>query len=798
MEKIKIFVSRLIITMILSTIAFYTVKIYIMQYLLLMVALWILLWLNYSVKKNTEVYKISITVSLGNVLSYVIVNDYSKLEITNLGIIEIIFIVILLILLTVSIYIFKLNLSQSKKQTSQDLIYKRKKDLERLEIYFEKFNIVGINGIWGSGKSFLINELKNKIRDDYNIIEIDVLTCNLNELQLILLKEIEKIMYKNGVMSKYSNKLKDFLMSEKNFANISKIIFPESYSYSETISGLKDEIKKIDNKKIAIIYEDIDRITDKKIIESIFGLSEKLSDADIKVIYQYDVNKLMKIGFDFEYLEKYIPYTINLTEISFFEALNIALVKNKIDNEILKDSDFDYLLNYEQGSRYRIIEQKLGIKNIENLPIKCSSIRKVESYVYELYGILQKENYRKYKETVISFFTIKHFLPDIYEQLNIEMDVIDVLTFKVGSAFYNFEEIIELFNQGKFDKNKINEIFSDEYNQKNYAVLRFLNLKFDNKRDEDVLETEIFQDEINNESINRVVWNLLASGKSQYTDYEYICKKIIGEVLNQPKDKQIKAYNSFWEDVYIGNKDEIDNETIFKMAYSNGNSDFGELFKAFKIWETGEKEKIALIDLYIEVENIENITDEFIKSMTFCSLDTRKEYIHILEIVSQLSVRGKLNYENNLAYFLQKYFRALEQFGYIKTDKLYFLIKENFNDRNFIIMRLQEMRKKVDELKKQIYEFTNLDEANQELLIIINFIDKVIELVSCDLENIKKKENQINVSITANPLSVKKYEELKDLLNDKEKFNKEIRRSYLGGEINVDVIRRLSNEKNYS
>lgn len=766
-----------------------------------MAALWVLLLLNYSIKNNIEIYEISTTVSLGNLLSYTTIHDYFKMEITNLEIEIIICIVILLISFLISICVFKLRLSKSEDPISENLIYKRNKDLKRLKDYFKEFNILGVNGVWGSGKSFLINELKKKIKEEYEIIEIDVLTCNLNELQLILLKEIEKILNKNRVLSKYSNKLKDFLMSDKNFSKISKIIFPENYSYSETINGLKHEVKKI-HKKIVIIYEDIDRITDKKIIESIFGLSEKLSSDDIKIIYQYDENKLTELEFKNDYLEKYIPYKMNLTVISFSESLNFVLAKSEIDNEILKDSDFDYLWNYEQGSRYSIIEQKLGIKNIENLSIKCSSIRKVESYICELYGILQNENYSKYKETVISFFTIKHFLPQIYEQLNIEMDVTDVLTFKDGSAFYNFEEIIELFNQGKFDKNKINEIFSDEYNQKIYAVLRFLNLKFDNKlvnkKDENVLEIEIFQDEINNESINRIVWNLLANGKSEYTNYEHICKKVIDEVLNQPNDKQIEAFRSFWEEVYMINKNEIDNDTIFMKAYSNGNSDFGEMFKAFNIWKTNEKEKIALIDLYIKVENIEYITDEFIKSMTFCSLDTKEEYIHILKIIGQLSVIGKLNYENNLVYFLQKYIRALEKFGYIKTDKFYFLIKEYFNDRNFIIMRLQEMSKNVDKLKIQIYEFANLDEANQELLIIINFINKVIELISCELENIKKKENQINVSITANPLSVKKYEDLRDLLNNKEKFNKEIQKSYLSGEINVDVIRRLSNESIYN
>ncbi len=94
----------------------------------------------------------------------------------------------------------------------------------------------------------MINELKKKIKDDYEIVEIDVLSCNLNELQLILIKEIEKIMYKNRIISKYSNKLKKFLADEKFMQKLWNLIFPENYSYSETIKGFKDELGKIDKK----------------------------------------------------------------------------------------------------------------------------------------------------------------------------------------------------------------------------------------------------------------------------------------------------------------------------------------------------------------------------------------------------------------------------------------------------------------------------------------------------------------------------------------------------------------------
>jgi hypothetical protein len=97
-----------------------------------------------------------------------------------------------LFLLILSIYSFLLNSTKKNNLDNKKLIFKREKDLERLLYYMDMFDIIGINAVWGVGKLFLVNELKKIIKEKYEIIEIDILSCNLNELQLILIKKSKR------------------------------------------------------------------------------------------------------------------------------------------------------------------------------------------------------------------------------------------------------------------------------------------------------------------------------------------------------------------------------------------------------------------------------------------------------------------------------------------------------------------------------------------------------------------------------------------------------------------------------
>ncbi|SKC90516.1 P-loop NTPase fold protein [Maledivibacter halophilus] len=684
---------------------------------------------------------------------------------------------------------FLLDTNKKNNIENKKLIVKRKKDLKRLLDYLDLFKIIGIDGEWGSGKSFLVNELKKKIKDKYEIIEIDVLSCDLNELQLVLTKEIEKIIHKHRIISKYSNKLKKFLGEDKFIQKLSNLIFPETYTYSEIVKGFKDELNKID-KKILIIYEDIDRISDKKIIKNIFAISEKISSDNIKIIYQFHEYKLNEIGFDSSYLEKYIPYRMHLTQMNFFEIVKFVLEENNIDKSILEIKDFDFMKDYKQRNRYTVLRDKFQMNQELFLDFYNFSIRKVEHYIFELFVILKDEEYRKHKDTVLSFFLVKHFLPEVYKEINIEKGLVETLKFNHDSNSYTLIELIAMKKSGKLNKEKINNIFNIKKNKKNYCVLKLFNYNHDELINEKDVKNplNVLRNRINNEKKDRIIWSLLENGKSKYTDYEYVGKKFIHDVLKKPRNYRVNAYNNFHDDLFNQDSQEIDNTTIFKLF----TSPFLELFKAFRFLDVTDEEKIALIDIYFKIDEIKYISSELIQNINYCSLTTKKEYIYILKRINKLNVSCNLNVERSFTYFLKKCIIALYNFGYIKYGEHSAICEvEVISDyRELVIEDIKEIIKDIKNLKNKIIMHFEFKELEDEFNTIIIFFEKMIELLDCKIhEKNKTKGPSINYSIS-NKTNQYEFERLKALKKNSN-FNQEVKKSYSEGKITPYEIYKL-------
>lgn len=155
--------------------------------------LWVVVIINNRISDNIKLYDSLVLISLGILVS-IIALQHTK--ILKIDVIEFEFVgVYAIFLLFVSVYSWFKNLKKEEANDSPKLLRKRQRDLERLLIYVDMFEIIALNGKWGTGKTFLVNELKNdrQIKKKYDIIEIDVLTCDLNELLLILVKEIERL-----------------------------------------------------------------------------------------------------------------------------------------------------------------------------------------------------------------------------------------------------------------------------------------------------------------------------------------------------------------------------------------------------------------------------------------------------------------------------------------------------------------------------------------------------------------------------------------------------------------------------
>lgn len=93
------------------------------------------------------------------------------------------------------------------------------------------------------------------------------------------------------------------------------------------MTGLAKDLDKVDG-TILIIYEDLDRVEDTNVIKKILGISEKISSNKVKILHQFSCQNLNDKGIDRNYLEKYIPFIVKITDIPFFSVLKYVIYEN--------------------------------------------------------------------------------------------------------------------------------------------------------------------------------------------------------------------------------------------------------------------------------------------------------------------------------------------------------------------------------------------------------------------------------------------------------------------------------------
>src|SRR5690606_18209339 len=91
-----------------------------------------------------------------------------------------------------------------------------------------------------------------------------------------------------------------------------------------------------------------------------------------------------------------------------------------IDASILSIKDFDFLRN--QATQFTVLQDFFEFDGDYIMDVKYIPIRKVKQLIGELVIILQmkQELYIDHKETVISFYLLKHLHWDAYKKLDIQ------------------------------------------------------------------------------------------------------------------------------------------------------------------------------------------------------------------------------------------------------------------------------------------------------------------------------------------------------------------------------------------
>ena len=794
--KINIFKKDFLINILwiflLSLIFFYSFPISFKFYFSILLGVWFFLVLQYPIYKNENWYIQFIFFSIINSISLYLVRYLQKKFFLILSIKILIvyyFILFCIILFKSAYYTSNINL-----ENTEDLFVERKYDLERLLNYLNNFSIIGINGEWGSGKSFLIDHLKNFI-----LIKIDLLSCNIDEIQTVILNEIDKLLKNQGIFSPFSPKLKKIIQQDKLFENISQLFVKNDISYSDAITGLRNNLRSI-NKPVVIVYEDLDRVENSTVIKQILGISEKIAGNNIKILYQFSETSLLEKGIDRAYLEKYIPFILNLTDIPFRSTLSYVLEEKSNKDFLLKEEDFTFLYSPIYLPHFKNFDNLNRPLTSMRFELTNVTIRKTQLFLTELNQVItEKEIYKKNKRVVILFFLLKHFYYEAYKKIYPGESILDSFTFLyqdkkdtiLNWVIYCHNEKINILDLMTIENNKLSTFIISifEYN----CDIETINNDFEDFVNE---ARNNLKNKNLNEQKDRIIWSLIANGKSEYTDYEKFVNSFYDEVINTPKTEWIKNFENLWSNLFdrkYKDMEKRDNNTIFRMGIPSMIS----LFQAnYVIGRTGSQ-WINLIDFYfLYNKNLDAITPELIECLCYCELSDRNSYLYIINKFNNLKITKNLNSHKSYKRFLLEYLSMFSTLGFCDTHDIWDLrdkSKEYIDTKTIEKFVFSPLKKKLKKLLSNV----KIKIVQKDIEIIIKFLDKNIEIINTP-DEFTKPALFSNVNWRTRSTNQEMVDKLNSSTLNDEEFEKEVIKKYQNQELvpyEVAELERFQNNK---
>ena len=757
--------------------------------------------------------------------------------------------------------------SQSAKpQKTSHLFFEREHDLHRLESFLQSgVQIIGVDARWGDGKTFLIEQMciLPQIQDYYEIIRINVLAGNEDEIELILMNEFDQILRRNHIFSMASKQMLKLLEGNDILKQLQWLFIKDTQSISTTFSSVLNDLEKLD-KKVLIVVDDIERLGNENLIRKVFALMESVTSDKVQIIYLF--NSMALVGFDRAYLEKYIPCYMSLTPIRFRSIVRSLWDELRLDMTELACKDIEGMVEFPK-SNYSIENILALSPPEDRRPFQLDNItiRRVRVFLEEFRDLSNQRSTSNGKENptfsnverelLLKCIFIKHFLHVDFEKIKIGTSVIDSFLFHLDEdaktvlkecnfptpvfddvpLFYLFDirQHVGLENMQRFTK----EIFTDNGNYNRLLALSLLgfdymdiwerirqaeqpNAKINttttgirNKqpldrfmiRAEQIGNEDIsnIERERNNERIDRVIWNLLANGTSERTDFDAYIKHFQELVLNAAPKARNLAWQEFASDAFH-QKIYKDNSTRNRFAVDQ----YLPLFQGFRVTNAHPDQWMELLGFYFNAIEENAISVEMIQNLNYVDMTNHRVYISVLQHFAHCPVVGNLNAEPCMYQFLRQTLRQAFSLGYTKNQlfhALWYPSSDVLETGERIpsdlwenaVMKLtgqfDSMQRSLenDKLSKQ-----NLTAFDSDIDVIIGFIEKCRTLITTK-KTIRMRTLHVEVKES---VSRSRHQELCDTFQqrlqsgmDVNEWNKQIDSAYEDGKLDPYEVRKLIN-----
>ena len=349
-------------------------------------------------------------------------------------------------LLWAGLLLWSCRADAAPKREKPPLFKEQVPDKARLIQYIQDLPIVGIHAKWGNGKSFLWENLRSDLQAQFEIVQIDLLACDLDQIEAFLIRELEKVLERGQIYPENAHYLKAQLGKNSTLEKLGGIAGESGFS--DTFDSLQQELERLP-KKVLLNFEDIDRIRSEEVIQKIFAISEKLASDRVHVVFQYNKEALPGRLQEKEYLEKYVPFNVGLTPISFASLVEYFWDRFEMDPLPLK-KDALSLIGVTRPS-YETLNSAVGLDAKASFDLtSLVSIRKVQFYLEEVKVLLtSNEEFARQTnaETVAMVLLVKHFFREEYAALQAKTSPLKIFLFKTEEGPRTLLELADRYRK---------------------------------------------------------------------------------------------------------------------------------------------------------------------------------------------------------------------------------------------------------------------------------------------------------------------------------------------------------------
>lgn len=722
----------------------------------------------------------------------------------------------------------------NKNESIEELYPERKEDKKYIYKFLtieDRFNVLGIDENFGEGKTFIVNKALEMLDGSkFEVIKIRCLLLDKEDIYPYIIKQLNRVLIKNLIFTGHFEKLKNsFIKSVDNKYLGGFFNFFIRETNIDDIENFKQAIFRL-NKKIILIFEDFDRNSSCEKIEKLFSFIDDFSENNIKSLVLYSSNNLISIDkkYNRNYIEKYIPLTRSLTQLSFRRILEREI--KGLDKE-----DFYFLIsifNEDKNIFSRDFKRKreelkflLDFQNIISSDIDSGIVscinwtpRNIKNFVNEA-KIYFDKGLKIEKRIIIAFIFLKNlFYEEFYEKINdsLSFEKIFPINLKLlKSDIVITLEDLDILNKLVLNKKSINKeiryidigtkhiLFGDRFeNDSNHInnYLKKLNLpilktttKEEIKECLNVIDKIIFENKIQIEDNNINKNNILI-----YTLFNYFLisednKNNESKVMenNEKIVNAIKKLRSLGKKEYLSSYRRYYEELIPCLKERDKNEQLSKYKELIKENYYKEENYILALDVFDDEEN----KGKFLELIYY--ENSNKITDNYLTVFFKVKIKNIKIADSILNNFLKNNFEITDRdtLNLIRRNINKIIIREECPYPLDDLSNVEFYRNYIDYLKEMVKKdsFHNLRTSivNKSEVIKAN-IEKSIKFLNIliELENNSNIKERNNFEISLKYSLPEEIEKIKSLTDEEEKIKK-IEEIYINEGKKIEYIQQI-------